>query len=110
MTAIIEDDTEMVKQKRAEYAKNYYNTNEDYRARRIQKSREYYKNNYKAKTVMGGGVKSKTIMTPQPKQKKMGALQRKTERIKKELADIEKKANAFREKLNNKINVIEIYD
>jgi hypothetical protein len=105
MTAIIEDDN-MIKQKRAEYAKNYYNTNEDYRMRRIQKSREYYKT--KSKNVLGSGIKSKTIIQSKPK--KIGLLQRKTERIKKELADIEKKANEFREKLKNKINVIEIYD
>lgn len=105
MTAIIEDD-EYVKQRRAEYAKNYYNKNDEYRARRIQKSREYYKNNYKPKTVMGGGG-TKTIII---KKKKMGALQRKTERIKNELAELEKKANAFREKLKDKINVIEIYN
>ena len=101
MTAIIEDDNETIKQKRAESAKNYYNTNEDYRTRRIQKSREYY---HKGKTVLGGGIISKTII--QPKQKKIGLLQRKTERIKKELALIEKKANAFREKLKNEVNII----
>ena len=101
MTAIIEDD-ETIKQKRAEYSKNYYNTNEDYRTRRIQKAREYYRT--KSKTVLGGGIKSKTII--QPKQKKIGLLQRKTERIKKELALIEKKANAFREKLKNEVNII----
>ena len=100
MTAIIEDDNETIKQKRAEYAKNYYNTNEDYRTRRIQKSREYY---HKGKTVLGGGG-AKTII--QPKKKKIGLLQRKTERIKKELADIEKKANAFREKLKTEVNII----
>jgi hypothetical protein len=103
MTAIIEDD-ETIKQKRAEYAKNYYNTNEDYRTRRIQKAREYYRT--KSKTVLGGGIKSKTIMTSKPKAKKLGTLQRKTERIKKELALIEKKANAFREKLKNEVNII----
>ena len=102
MTAIIEDDNETIKHKRAEYAKNYYNTNEDYRTRRIQKSREYY---HKGKTVLGGNsIISKTII--QPKKKKIGLLQRKTERIKKELADIEKKANAFREKLKTEVNII----
>jgi hypothetical protein len=47
---------------------------------------------------------AKTII--QPKQKKVGLLQRKTERIKKELALIEKKANAFREKLKTEANII----
>jgi archaellum component FlaC len=104
MTAIIEDDTEIIKQQRAEYAKNYYNTNEDYRTRRIQKAREYYRT--KSKNIMGGGGGGKTIMTSKPKAKKLGTLQRKTERIKKELALIEKKANAFREKLKTEANII----
>jgi hypothetical protein len=102
MTAIIEDD-EFVRQKKAEYAKNYYNTNEDYRARRIQKAKQYYRT--KAKNVLRGGG-TKTIINMKPKAKKMGILQRKTERIKNELAEIEKKANAFREKLKNEVNII----
>jgi hypothetical protein len=87
----IEDD---IKKKRREYYKEYYHKNEEQREKKKAYSRNYSKQNY-VKSILAGKTGSK----------KIGLLQRKTEKIKRELGELEKRANAFREKLKLEKNI-----
>ena len=84
-----------IKRKKAIYAKQYYNTNEKQREKKQEYARQYYYTN--VKNILTGKQSQKGILASKPK---LGILQRKTKKIEQDLLEIEKRANAFREKLN----------
>jgi hypothetical protein len=84
-----------IKRQKALYAKQYYNTNEKQREKKQEYARQYYYD--KAKDILAGKSTEKHILTGKPK---LGILQRKTKKIEQNLLEIEKRANAFRLKLN----------
>ena len=86
-----------IKRQKALYAKQYYNTNEEQRIKKQEYARNYYYD--KGKNILAGKLSGKQLLAGKSGKSRLGILQRKTQKIERDLLENQMKADAFREKL-----------